>query len=136
MASESYFPLRVQRDNANLPKPKTGFQLLFRRDTGRESLPRIVVHEICSLLRRIQAILNTPSLQYGPEIPRGMREDNTESFDQENTFQRACTEGISQLSNANHWATRLDLQMAARAFQLGALWADRNACKRTGNGES
>jgi hypothetical protein len=136
MASELYFPLNAQRGNATLPTSKNGFRLFCLRQTGRESLPRIVGHEIYSFFRRIRAILNIPSLQYGPEIPRGMLEDKTESFDQENTFQRACTEGISQLSNANHWATCLDLQMAAKAFQLGALWAHRNACKRTGNDES
>jgi len=118
------------------PKSKIESRIISLRRAWTWSLLRIVVHEICSLPHRILVILRTPSLRSGPEISRGMLNDGSESFDQENKFQRACIENMAQLKNENHWAGYLDLQITAISFQHGAKWAHRNFCNRTRNGES
>jgi hypothetical protein len=136
MASELYSPSNAHQGSVNSRTSKMLSRFVSLRQTWRESRLRIVVHEIYSLPRRIRAILNTPSLWRGVEISHGMLADGTETFHQENTFQRACNENISRQQSENHWAGHLDLQMAARAFQQGAQWAYRNFCNRTRNGES
>jgi hypothetical protein len=136
MASKVYSPSNVQRDSVNRRTSKMRSRLISLRQSWRWSLPRIVVHEIYSLPCRISAILAAPSLRYGPEIPRGMLDRSKESFDRENRFQLSCIESMEQLQSENRWAGYLEMQMAAKSFQRGALWAYRNFCSETEKCES
>jgi hypothetical protein len=101
----------------------------------KESRLRTMARETRSFFRRMKAILNTPSLSRGPEIPRGVMMLG-ENLHQENKFQVACNENMRRLKDEEHWPEYLDLQIAAISFQRGAQWAYRTYCNRTDSDES
>jgi hypothetical protein len=126
----------ARRDTVRRPKTKMQSRLRVLRQSWRQSILRIVVLEIYNLPRRILAILRTPLLRLGAEIPRGTMDRGNESFGQENVFQCACTQHMEELKSENQWLGHLEIQVAAISFQRGARWAHGNIGNQIDNGES
>jgi len=98
---------------------------LWRYSTGK-----ILLREIGKIPARMRAIHQKKYLRLGTPLAEAPIGYGTESFDRSYTFQRDCSSCIQQLQEADRWASDLDLEMAAKAFQRGAEWGFHNACTR------
>jgi hypothetical protein len=132
MASRQF--LLVGHGILNRPKTTMRFRLFSLHLAWKECRLRTMARETRSFFRRMRAILSTPSLSRGPEIPRGIGFCG-ENLHQENKFQVACNENMRLLRDVEQWPEYLDLQIAAISFQRGAQWAYRTY-NRTRNVES
>jgi hypothetical protein len=94
----------------------------------QSSALRILAEEICNFPRRILAIRRRPHLRFGYTLPTYPTFDGRESQGQGYKFALACNADIQRLRQDNPWAGRLDLEMAAEAYQAGADWAIHNIC--------
>ena len=96
----------------------------------RYSTGRIWLREIRKMPARIGAIHRKKYLRLGTPLTEVPSDYGTASFDRSYTFQRDCTSCIQQLQAECGWASDLDLEMVAQAFQRGAEWGLRNACNQ------
>jgi len=101
----------------------------------KRSLARTVLMELRNLPRRIVATRKTLLDGCSAEVPLSPWGHNLESFCLENSFLLACIENMQKLESDHSWISPLDVQMLARAFQLGARWGLSNSCSETRYGD-
>ena len=94
------------------------------RGWWQHSYARKLAQEICNFPRRILATLQRPShvLYCFPPAP-----DNLPA----RSYLESCSVDIESLREEYSWAGDLDLQMAARAYQLGCRFAVRILCTQS-----
>lgn len=85
------------------------------------SMFRLVGGELYRLPLRILAALRDQGLRTGPAIPNDPRQHGQMSLREESVFLFACSNDIKGLSREHPWMGPLDQQLAARAYQLGAI---------------
>ena len=127
--------LDVRSDTSLRPNPKSRAVLVYLRRWWGYSQARIMLEELRNFPRRISAIRKTSHLRSGPELPLSPWGHSLETFPQVSSFLRACNEDIQRLRTENPWAGRLEVQMAAQAFQFGARWALCNSGSKTDSAE-
>jgi len=98
------------------------------------SVVRILLTEVCSLPGRMAQILRTRSTLLGvtiPPCPDQLREWD-HPFCSVGSYQHACTQDMKLLARENLWIGELDLGLASKAWQLGAIWAADKLCIEKG----
>jgi hypothetical protein len=123
--------LRVQRGIVNFLRSKFQRLLPSLLFGYRESTLRLVLSEIRSFPLRILAVRQSPTLRYGPTILAANWDSCTWSVHLENKYGRACMSRIQELQKDHHWLTSLDMEIAARMYRWGALWALDNMASCT-----
>lgn len=118
--------LRVRQSTASDPISRWTYRLSAPLRWWRLSIVRIAVIEMSMALRRIREYLREPFLRCGYPLPTlDLSDCVAGAFDAENTFLHSCNDDIQRLHKENHWASFLEMRMAAEAYRLGAAWAIR-----------
>lgn len=127
----------VDWDTSSARRSKLQRFLTFLFFQYRQSTLRLVLFEIRSFPLRILAVSKSPTLRYGPTILAASWDHGIGNVCLENKYGRACMSRIQELQKDHHWLTSLDMEIAARMYRWGALWALDNvaSCTETHNTE-